>query len=82
MLGMGNIGTFVCNYCEARISQISRLLFPHYFLLKTDNKHVFSVCKNANNCYDKRRLSQYWMIIAPYNYFDLKIDYCQRKYHS
>ena len=73
-MGMGNIEIFVYDYCEAiaRISQLSRLLFPHYFLLKSDYKHIelfLNVFKNAKNCYGKKQLSRYWtIIIAPYNY--------------
>ena len=31
ILGMGDIEDFVYNYCEARISRLSQLLFPLYF---------------------------------------------------
>ena len=49
VIGMGDIENFFCNYCDARISRLSQLLF----LLKTGYKHVkmfLNVCKNGKNC--------------------------------
>ena len=56
VLGMGDIENFVYDYCEARISRLSRLLFFTVLLLKIDYKHVklfLNVCKNPKTCYDK-----------------------------
>ena len=62
---MGDIETFAYDYCEARISRLSRLSFPF-----TENRlqTCQTVHKCGKNCHDKRRLSWYWMIIAPYDY--------------
>ena len=48
---MGDIDNFVYDYYEARISQLSQLLFLP-FLLKIDYKYVnvfFNVSKNGKN---------------------------------
>ena len=82
---MGDIENFAYDYCEGKISRLSRLLL----LLKHDCKHIklfLNEHKIGKICHIKWHISQYWTIIASYDYFWQKklddIDYCQGKYHG